>query len=148
MDVILAILSPLIWLLQGVLSIVLWVVWQLLWIAVWLLLPVAIVAYVAFRVAEKTLGPEAPRAWLKRQSARLGGGVWDKLSRGLVASSVLPFRVVAWFLIYAVQHSIVSLLWTPRWKPWPRAWAKRWKPKPPASSHPQRTAAAPSGKSV
>ncbi|MFN0219771.1 MAG: hypothetical protein ACKVP4_13265 [Hyphomicrobium sp.] len=127
MDFLLTLLSPLIWLIQVLLSILLWIVWQLLWIVLWFILPLAIVAYVAFRLAEKTLGPVVVRAWLKRQSLRLGGGIWDKLSRGLIASSVLPFRVIAWFLVYSVWHSIVGLLWTPRWKPWPRAWAKRWK---------------------
>lgn len=135
MDLILTLLSPFVWLLGVVLSILWWIVWQLLWIVVWLLLPIAIVAYVAFRVAEKLLGEAMVRGWLKRQSARLGGGVWDTLRRTFVAASVLPFRVMIWFIVYAVWHSILSLLWTPRWRPWQRAWAKRWKPAPAAKAN-------------
>lgn len=131
MDFILTILSPIFWLLGWMFAIAWWIASYLLWAAVWLLLPLAIVAYIAFRVSEKVFGPEVARAWLKRQSLRLGGGVWDKLSRGLIASSVLPFRVMAWFVVYAIWHSLVSLLWRPRWTPWDRAWAKRWKPTAP-----------------
>lgn len=128
MDVLLTILAPVFWVIKTLFAILLWIAWQVLWIVLWLVLPLAIAAYIAFRVAEKVFGPDATRAWLKRQSLRLGGGVWEKLSRGLIASSVLPFRVMAWFVVYAIWHSLVSLFWRPRWTPWDRAWAKRWKP--------------------
>lgn len=131
MDTLSTLLWPLIWLIQTLFSIAWWIVWQLIWIALWILLPLAIVAYAVFFLAEKALGPHVVRGWLKRQSLRLGGGAWDRLRRGLVATSVLPFRVLAWFAIYTVWHSVVSLLWTPRWTPWQRAWAKRWRPQNP-----------------
>ncbi|MGQ0457568.1 MAG: hypothetical protein ACT4OU_10955 [Hyphomicrobium sp.] len=143
MDLILTILSPVLWLLQTLFSILAWIAWQLLWIVLWLVLPLVIVAYIAFRAAEAALGPEIVRGWLKRQSLRLGGGVWDKLSRGLIASSVLPFRVVAWFVIYTIWHAIVGLIWRPRWTPWERAWAKRWRPAP--SQKPKAAVAAKRG---
>ena len=128
MDFILTLLSPLIWLIGLLFSILWWIVWQLLWIAIWLLLPLAIVAFVALKVAEKTFGAVAVRSWLKARALKYGGGFGERLTRGALAASVLPFRVMAWFVVYAIWHTIVSLLWTPRWKPWPRAWAKRWKP--------------------
>lgn len=103
-----------------------WIISTVLWTLVWVALPFLVAAYIAMRIAEAALGREVVRGWLKTKSKTLATGIGRRLSALALALSALPFRVVAWFAIYAVWHSIVSLLWTPRWKPWPRAWAKRW----------------------
>lgn len=113
------------WLAQ---SIVTWLLFKLLWLVVWLLLPLEVVAFVAIRVAAHVLGRDVVHAWLKRQSLRLGRGTWSRTWRGGMALSVLPVRVLGWYVVYALWHSFVSLWWRPRWKPWPRAWSRRWRP--------------------
>lgn len=118
-----------IWILSAIWGVVWWLLWQLIWILVWFLLPFALAAFIAVRIAEKALGQEVVRAWLKAQSMKLGAGVWDKVGRGLFAVSVLPFRVLGWLALYALWHSVINLFWRPRWTPWDRAWEKRWKPK-------------------
>lgn len=115
-----------------VLGIVWWLLVKLFWILVWFLLPLALVLFVLLRVANHVLGREVVRAWLKRHSLRLGLGTWARTRRALVAVSVLPLRVLGWYVLYALWHSFVSLWWTPRWKPWPRAWARRWRERPAA----------------
>jgi hypothetical protein len=122
------ILSPIFWLLGWVLSIVWAIVWYLLWVVIWLVLPFALVAFVALRVAEKALGPDVVRAWVKAQSIKYGAGVWTRAHRLLFALGALPLRVLGWLMVYTLWHSLISLLWKPRWKPWTRAWDKRWKP--------------------
>jgi hypothetical protein len=117
-----------IYLLSTIFSIVWWIVGYVFWVVVWLLLPVAIVAFIAMRIAEAVIGKETVRGWLKDRSMRWGGGIWERLRQALVASSALPFRVLFWLVVYTVWHSVISVFWTPRWKPWPRAWDKRWKP--------------------
>lgn len=132
-------MDTLLWAICSVISLLLSVVWwiagYLFWVFIWLILPFAIVAYLAMRAAEAIVGRDAVRAWVKDRSRRLGGGIWDRLSRLLLASSVLPFRVLFWFVVYAIWHSIVSLMWTPKWRPWTRAWSKRWRP--PATAAPK-----------
>ena len=123
------IFSPVLWLLGWVLSILWGVVYYLLWVIVWLVLPFALAAFVALRVAEKVLGPDVVRAWVKTQSMKFGAGAWTRAHRLLFALGALPLRVLGWLIVYTIWHSMVSLLWKPRWHPWPRAWAKRWKPK-------------------
>lgn len=137
MDIVLILLSPIIWLLGWVFAILWWVASYLLWAIIWLLLPFAIAAFVAFRVAEKMLGPEVVRAWLKKQSLKFGAGTWVRVRRLTFALTALPVRVLGWLVVYTVWHSIVSLFWKPRWHPWTRAWAKRWKP---PSARPRRVA--------
>ncbi len=127
---------------QSLLAIVWWIAGYLFWVFVWLVLPFAVVAYVAMRAAEKIFGQQTVRAWLMERSRRLGGGIWERLSRLLVASSVLPFRVLFWFAIFAVWHSVISLLWTPKWRPWSRAWSKRWKPAKQSPPSPARSSTA------
>ena len=129
MDYILAPVSWLFWTLLGIIS---WVLSKLFWILVWLVLPLALAAFVALRIAEKVLGQEVVRAWLKAQSMKYGLNAWTRVRRLSFALGVLPLRVLGWLALYTVWHSLVSVLWTPRWRPWPRAWAKRWKPEMPA----------------
>ena len=125
MDALLSLIAWIFWTVAGVLW---WTINQLLWIVIWLLLPLAIVAFVAVRVAEKVLGQDLVRAWVKTQSLKFGAGAWTRAHRLLFALGALPLRVLAWLAVYAIWHSLVSLFWKPRWHPWPRAWAKRWKP--------------------
>lgn len=105
-----------------------WVISTLLWTLVWVALPFAVAAYIGVRIAEAALGREVVRAWLRTKSKTLATGLGRRLSALMLALSALPFRVLAWLAVYSVWHSIVSLMWTPRWKPWSRAWAKRWGP--------------------
>jgi hypothetical protein len=125
MDALLNLVAWIFWTVAGVLW---WIVNQLLWIVIWLLLPLAIVAVVAVRVAEKVLGQDLVRTWVKTQSMKYGAGAWTRAHRLLFALGALPLRVLAWLIVYAIWHSLISLFWKPRWHPWPRAWAKRWKP--------------------
>ncbi len=119
-------LDLLIGLLSIIWSVVSWLLWQLVWMVVWFLLPFAVVAFIALRIAEKALGPEVVRAWVKRQSMKLGTGVWARTRRVLFAVGVLPVRVLWLLAVYTVWHSIVNLFWRPRWTPWQRAWGRRW----------------------
>ncbi len=130
--------------LQFAFAIVWWIAGYLFWVLAWLVLPFVVVAYVAMLAAEKIFGRDLVRAWIKERSKRLGSGiaarVWTSVSRVALASTVLPFRVLFWFGVYAVWHSIVSLLWTPKWRPWTRAWGKRWRPERPAPARAPRSA--------
>ncbi|HET6387866.1 hypothetical protein [Hyphomicrobium sp.] len=123
-------LAPLFWLLSLLLSIVWWIFTQLLWIVLWLLLPVAVIAFVALRVAERVLGQEKVRTWVKARSQKYGASASNRIRRVVFALGVLPIRVLFWLPVYALWHSIVSLLWRPKWSPWQRAWAKRWRAQP------------------
>jgi hypothetical protein len=120
-------LDILLWILWLVWSIGFWVLSKLVWIAVWLVLPIAVLAFIALRIAEKVLGQEAVRAWVKAHSLKLGAGAWARVRRLLFALGVLPLRVLGWLAVYTIWHSLVSLLWRPKWSPWKRAWAKRWR---------------------
>jgi hypothetical protein len=116
------------WLVWTVLGIVWWIVTTLFWVFLWLILPLLIVAFVALRIAESALGKDAVRGWLKAQSLKFGAGTWVRVRRLSFALTALPLRVSLWFIVYAVWHALVSLIWRPKWSPWRRAWAKRWKP--------------------
>jgi hypothetical protein len=121
---ILGTLLSVVWTLLGI---VWWIVSTLLWTLVWLLLPVAIVAFIALRIAESVLGEKVVRDWVKARALRYGAGTWDRVRPLLFALGVAPFRVLVWFVIYAVWHAVVSIFWKPRWQPWTRAWGRRWK---------------------
>lgn len=120
-------LAPIFWILGLLVSVVWWVVVQFFWIALWLLLPLAVVAFIALRVAERVLGQEKVRTWVKARTQKYGSAASKRIQRSVFALGVLPLRVLFWFPIYTIWHSIVSLLWRPKWSPWQRAWAKRWK---------------------
>ena len=120
--------SAIAWIFWTIVSVVTWVLSYLFWIFVWLVLPLVIVAFVAVRLAESILGQDVVRAWVKARSMKYGAGAWVRARRLLFALGVLPVRVVFWFAIYAVWHSLISLFWRPRWTPWARAWSKRWRP--------------------
>ena len=79
------------------------------------------------RLAERAFGEKVVRDWIKARAMRISAGTWDRIRPWLFALGVLPFRVLAWFVVYAIWHAIVSLFWRPGWKPWERAWSKRWK---------------------
>lgn len=130
------ILAPIVWLVGSLLGLVWWLVMQLFWIAVWLLLPVAVVVFLALRIAERAAGRDTVRAWVKAHTLKYGADAWARARRLTFALGALPFRVLAWFLVYALWHSIVSLAWRPKWSPWIRAWGKRWRP--PAAERPRR----------
>ena len=119
------------WLLTQILGLVWavlsWLVGYLLWLAFWVLAPVILMAIVALRAAEYTLGRDAVRAWVKKRSLKFGLGTWHRSRRALFALGVLPIRVLGWLVVYALWHSVISLLWTPKWDPWQRAWDRRWR---------------------
>lgn len=142
MDILTTLLGWLIAALSLLLSVLWWIVSYLLWGLIWLLLPLAIIAFVAVRAAEKMFGREVVRAWVKARAAKLGAGTWDRVRPWLFAFGVAPFRVLLWFPVYAIWHALVSLFWKPRWTPWRRAWAKRWKDERAPKSKPAIKAAA------
>ena len=117
-----------VWILSTLLSVLYWIASTLFWMTVWFFLPLAIVAFVALRITENVLGHERVRAWVKARSMKYGGVVWERARRLTFAFGVLPVRVLGWFVLYTIWHSVVSLAWRPRWNPWKRAWAKRWRP--------------------
>lgn len=126
MEVAGTVLGWLIAVLGTLLGVLWWIVSYLLWGIVWLLLPLAIVAFVALRMSEKTFGQERVRAWVKARAMSFGAGTWERVRPWLFALGVAPFRVLVWFFVYAIWHALVSLVWKPRWTPWQRAWARRW----------------------
>jgi hypothetical protein len=121
------VLAPFVWFLGLLVSIVLWVITQLLWIVLWLVLPLAVAAFVALRIAERVLGQEKVRAWVRARTRKYGSAASKRAQRWIFALGVVPVRVLFWFVLYAIWHSLVSLLWRPRWSPWQRAWARRWR---------------------
>ena len=126
MDVIWSILLQIIWWFVGAAW---WLLSQLFWMMLWLALPLLVAAFIAFRMAGHVFGKPAVEAWAKRQATRLGAGTWRRIHRALFAMLMLPPRVLLWLIVYSLWHSVLSLLWTPRWKPWKRAWGKRWLPR-------------------
>jgi hypothetical protein len=123
------VLAPFVWIIGFLFQVVFWVLGKLIWIVIWLLLPVFIVAFIALRVAERVRGQEAVRAWVKARTIKYGTATWHRARRLTFALGALPVRVLFWFVIYTIWHSIVGLLWRPRWTPWGRAWSKRWRPR-------------------
>lgn len=133
MEIVTTVLGWLFAVLSFVLGILWWIVSYLLWGVLWLLLPLAIVVFVALRAAEKMFGQEMVRAWVKARAMKFGVGTWERVRPWLFALGVAPFRVLLWFPVFAVWHALISLLWKPRWTPWQRAWSKRWRDGRPAS---------------
>jgi hypothetical protein len=124
------VLAPLFWILGLFISIVWWVIVQIFWILLWLLLPLAVVAFIALRVAERVAGQEKVRTWVRARTQKFGASASKRMQRWIFALGVLPIRVLFWLPVYALWHSLISLLWRPKWSPWQRAWAKRWKMEP------------------
>ena len=116
--------EKLLWLVWTVLS---WFVSTFFWLSVWVLAPIAIVAFLAVRVAEYTIGKERVRLWVRQRSLKFGTAAWRRLHGVLFALGSLPLRVLVWLVLYTLWHSVISLLWTPEWKPWQRAWDRRWR---------------------
>jgi hypothetical protein len=127
-------LAPVFWLFGLAASILWWIIVQILWIVLWLILPLAIAAFFALRLAERVLGQEKVRGWVRARTQKYGASASKTAQRWVFALGALPIRVLFWLPIYAIWHSMVSLLWRPKWSPWQRAWGKRWKaeakPKP------------------
>ena len=121
------VLAPFLWLLGVLASILLWVVTQLFWIVLLLVLPIIVIGFIALRIAERGLRQERVRAWVKVRTQKYGAAASRRAQRWVFALGVAPIRVLFWFAIYAIWHSVVSLLWRPKWSPWHRAWAKRWR---------------------
>ena len=112
------------WLIEGLVS---WVFFTLLWLFLWVLLPFAVLVFIAIQVADYVLGRGQVWLWLKKQSLKYGARSWHYTRRAAFALTALPFRVLAYLLYYGLWHSIVSLVWKPERSPWERAWAKRWR---------------------
>ncbi|MBA2127688.1 hypothetical protein DLM45_15865 [Hyphomicrobium methylovorum] len=119
------VLAPVFWILSFIFNLAVWVIWQLFWIAFWLILPIVVVAFVALRIAERVLGRDRVAAWVKARTAKYGAAASQRARRITFALGVAPLRVLFWFPIYAMWHSIISLLWRPKWSPWQRAWSRR-----------------------
>jgi hypothetical protein len=93
-------------------------------------LPLLVIAFVALRLSERVLGQEKVRAWVRVRTQKYGSQVSKRAQRWIFALGVVPVRVLFWFVLYAIWHSFVSLLWRPRWSPWQRAWGRRWRKEP------------------
>src|SRR6185437_854698 len=119
------VLAPFLWLLGLLASILLWMITQLFWIVLWLVLPIIVIGFIALRIAERVVGQERVRAWVKVRTQKYGTAASKRAQRWVFALGVAPIRVLFWFVIYAIWHSVISLLWRPKWSPWHRAWAKR-----------------------
>ena len=128
METLWSIVVTVVWWLLGL---VWWLLVNVFWLLLWLVLPLAVAAFVAVRVAEHLLGKAVVQAWVRRQSLKWGKGTWRRVHRAMFALGALPFRVLLWLIVYTFWHSILSLAWTPRWKPWQRAWSRRWRQKAP-----------------
>lgn len=128
------VLAPFLWLFGLLFSIAFWVLAQIFWILLWLVLPFAVAAVIAARIAERLIGRERVRGWVRVRTQKYGAAASRRAQRWLFALGVVPVRVLFWFVLYAIWHSFVSLLWRPRWSPWQQAWARRWRG--PAQAHP------------
>jgi len=117
-------------------SILLWIVTQLFWLVLWFVLPILVIVFVALRIAERVLGQEKVRAWVRARTQKYGSAASKRAQRWVFALGVAPVRVLFWFVLYAIWHSIISLLWRPRWTPWQRAWGKRWRQQPQLQGRP------------
>jgi hypothetical protein len=124
------VLAPFIWLIGLIFSILLWIVTQLFWLVLWFVLPILVIAFVALRIAERVLGQEKVRAWVRARTQKYGSAASKRAQRWVFALGVAPVRVLFWFVLYTIWHSVVSLMWRPRWSPWQRAWGKRWRQQP------------------
>jgi len=124
------VLAPFIWLIGLIFSILFWIVRQLFWLVLWFVLPILVVAFVALRIAERVLGQEKVRAWVRARTQKYGSAASKRAQRWVFALGVAPVRVLFWFVLYTIWHSVVSLMWRPRWSPWQRAWGKRWRQQP------------------
>jgi hypothetical protein len=130
------VLAPFIWLIGLIFSILLWIVTQLFWLVLWFVLPILVIAFVALRIAERVLGQEKVRAWVRARTQKYGSAASKRAQRWVFALGVAPVRVLFWFVLYTIWHSVVSLMWRPRWSPWQRAWGKRWRQPPQLQGRP------------
>jgi hypothetical protein len=113
---------------------ILWAVWtvlcwllvQLFWLLLWLTLPIGIVAVVGVLVAERVLGRQQVRPWIRKQLGGIAGHAWRRVRSALFALWSVPLRVLVWFVIFARWYAVLNLWRTPRWTPWGRAWGRRW----------------------
>jgi hypothetical protein len=121
------VLAPFLWLFWLLASVLLWIITQLFWIVLWLVLPIIVIGFIALRIAERVVGQKRVRAWVKVRTQKYGTAASKRAQRWVFALGVAPIRVLFWFVIYAIWHSVISLLWRPKWSPWHRAWAKRWR---------------------
>src|SRR6266536_1348349 len=115
--------AQLLWLVWAILS---WLLVQLLWLVLWAAVPLALAAVVCALVAERIIGKEAVRSWIRQHVSRAARAAWHRARGTLLALAALPVRVLGWFVIYTLLHTLQSLWWTPRWRPWQRAWDCRW----------------------
>jgi hypothetical protein len=113
----------LVWAVWTVLS---WLVLQLFWAVLWVALPVIVAAVLCAIAAERLIGKEPVRSWIRTHAYRLLARALHRARRAVFGLAALPVRVVGWFVIYATWHAMISLWWTPRWSPWQCAWRRRW----------------------
>jgi hypothetical protein len=103
-----------------------WILLQLFWLLLWMALPICVAAILCVLAAERFVGKERVRIWLRQQFLSLARRSWRRLRRALFAFWAVPLRVANWFVIFALWYAVLSLLRTPRWTPWQRAWRCRW----------------------
>ncbi len=103
-----------------------WLLLQLFWTILWVALPVIVAAVLCALTAERLLGKEPVRSWVRTQCYRFMGNALHRARRACFALVALPVRVLGWFVIYTVWHAVINLWWSPRWRPWQRAWRCRW----------------------
>jgi hypothetical protein len=115
--------ATLVWIVWAILS---WLLVQAFWLILWFTLPICVVGILAVLAAERFLGKELVRPWIRKQWRRFRKAVWQRARRVLVAVWAAPVRVASWFVIFALWHAVLNLLLTPRWTPWRRAWRRRW----------------------
>jgi hypothetical protein len=123
MEILWWLIVQMIWMVWAVLS---WLLLQSFWLLLWLALPICVAGFLAVLVADRLVGKEVVRLWIKKQSLRLATWAWHRVRRALFAVWAVPLRVLQWFVIFALWYAILNLWRTPRWTPWQRAWRCRW----------------------
>jgi hypothetical protein len=113
----------LVWAAWTVLS---WLVLQLFWAVLWVAMPVIVAAVLCAIAAERLIGKEPVRSWIRTHAYRLLARALHRARRAVFGLAALPVRVVGWFVIYTIWHAVISLWWTPCWSPWQCAWRCRW----------------------
>jgi hypothetical protein len=123
MDILLWLGAHILWMVWAIVS---WLLLQVFWLLLWSLLPICVAAVLCALAAERVLGKQLVRSWLRKQVLAVANAVRRRMPKMLFALWAVPARVFAWFVLFALWHAVINLWRTPRWTPWRRAWRCRW----------------------
>ena len=123
MEILFWFVAQIIWVVWTVLS---WLFLQVFWLVLWLMLPICAAAVLCVFAAERLLGKDLVRGWLRRNALSFASEAGQRARKMLFALWSVPARVLGWFVVFALWYAVLNLWRTPRWTPWRRAWRCRW----------------------